>query len=175
MQGVENPPSNGDSAPRLPVVQDTEKPVLVVFLRHTGCPFAERTVKQLNRWAATHLDVEVVCIGHGDPLVFKHWLSLIDSGGNLNVYVDEARSYYGQWGLGYTRLTHFVNIPTLIKVLGLAFKGIRNRVASGTRWQSAGVFLVVGGKVVWQHRPHYAHAFALPHVKVWREKTDANL
>lgn len=47
-------------------------------------------------------------------------------------------------------------------VMRLWFKGIRNRMATGTRWQRAGVFLVREGRVVWCHVPGSAQEFELP-------------
>jgi len=45
---VASPPRPGDRAPALPIALEAGRPAVVAFLRHTGCPFAEATLRALR-------------------------------------------------------------------------------------------------------------------------------
>lgn len=136
--------------------------MLVVFLRHVGCPFAERAVKEVRAWSARHTNSEVVLVSHGSEEDTKAWLNRIGGEGEATLIVDPARQVYGAWGLGYSKVSHFLGFKSLLTVMALLFKGIRNRKASGTRWQTSATFLIEQGKVVWMHVPNSAGDFSLP-------------
>lgn len=136
--------------------------VLFVFVRHVGCPFAERDIKFSNTWAAEHTDVAVVIVTHGDIAVRDAWLEVIGGAENLHFYHDPERMLYGRFGLGYSSAWHFMGPASLWGVVSLWRKGIRNRMASGTRWQRAGVFQVRHGCLIWRAIPQSAEMFELP-------------
>ena len=56
---VGSPPKLGDPAPALPVTLEPGRPAVVAFLRHTGCPFAEATLRSMRDAAAD----DAVCSG----------------------------------------------------------------------------------------------------------------
>jgi len=155
-------------APRLGDVIELPDPafsrgrVLLVFVRHTGCPFAERDIKESRRWAAEHPDARVVVVTHGDINVRNRWLDLIGGGDGLALYHDSDRHFYGQIGLGYSNGWHFMGPQSLMGVVKLWFRGIFNRMASGTRWQRAGVFFLQDGVLQWSNTPQSADDFILP-------------
>ncbi len=155
-------PQIGDTAPDSPALRCPPGWRLVAFLRHVGCPFAEHTVKRLRNWAQAHPEAMVVVVSHGDADVTAQWLTRIGGLGPLVLVHDPDRALYAQWGLAETRLLHFAGLPSLMGVVRLWAQGIRNRDASGTRWQAAGMFLTAGPRVVWSHVPHSAQEFALP-------------
>ena len=137
---------------------------LVAFLRHVGCPFAENTIRQLRQWHAQNPQTAVVVVSHGSTAVTEDWLARIGGIGTLRFVNDEPRTHYGRWGLGYTSAWHFMGPRSLSGVMRLWPEGIFNRTASGTRWQSAGMFLVREGRIVWRHIPVSAEEFQLPGV-----------
>ena len=60
----------------------------------------------------------------------------------MQVVSDQSRWSYAAWGLGQTRITHFLGRRSLGAVTRLARQGIRNTHPTGTRWQSAGTFAI---------------------------------
>lgn len=137
------------------------RPVVVIFLRHVGCPFAEATLLAARRLAETDDGADWVAFSHGGRDATDRWCARLGGAGKVRVAVDEPRAVYAAWGLGRTSLTHFAGRRSLGGVLRLARLGIRNHRASGTRWQRAGAFALDGDRIVrWRHLP--AHAGDLP-------------
>ncbi|MCL6415815.1 hypothetical protein MIB92_09135 [Aestuariirhabdus sp. Z084] len=139
---------------------------MIAFLRHVGCPFAEHCVKRLRYWADEHPDIEVSIVSHGDHKASKRWLNSIGGQGRLHLIDDPERELYGQWGLGYSNLGHFMGLRSLLGVLRLLPRGIRNRQACGTRWQRSGLFLLKENRIIWYHIPHSAEILTLPQGKL---------
>lgn len=130
---------------------------LFLFLRHVGCPFAEKTVKDLRDLGKTDPRVEVVFISHGNEKTAAKWLATIGGAASARWIDDPSRQAYGNCGLGYSGPAHFLGRASLSAALSLRREGIRNRMASGTRWQRAGAFLVGNdGRVVWKQVPETA-------------------
>ena len=152
----------GQVAPGSPALASSHSHRLVVFLRHVGCPFAEHTVKRLRAWAPLHPQVDVLLISHADGPSSQQWLAAIGGLGSMRLVVDQARLLHNQWGLGESNFWHFAGPRSLLGVMALWPKGIRNRSAAGTRWQRAGVFFLVGEELAWSHVPASAQAFELP-------------
>ena len=48
---------------------------LLVFVRHTGCPFAERDIKRARAWAAENPEVQVIVVTHGDEGLRDTWVA----------------------------------------------------------------------------------------------------
>ena len=70
---------------------------------------------------------------------------------------EPEREIYARYGLGVTPLKHFVCWDSVSGAMELLRRGIRNRRASGSRWQSAGAFAVdATGVVRWCHVPDHA-------------------
>ncbi len=162
LQALSEPLRAGMAAPASPALQDERPWRVVAFLRHVGCPFAEHTVKRLRTWADAHPHVAVLAVTHGDEAIACAWLDAIGGLGRLTLVSDPHRQLHGQWGVGHAGLWHFANPRSLLGVAALWRQGIRNRSATGTRWQRAAVFLVHEGQVLWVHAPRSAQAFALP-------------
>jgi len=154
-------PSPGEPARELPVALARRRPAIVAFLRHTGCPFAERTMQMLREQAARSPEVQWVAISHAPEPETARWCAAIGGPGTVIVASDPSRRSYAAWGLGRTGLGHFMGGRSLSAVTGLARQGIRNRHPAGTRWQSAGTFaLDRDGIVRWRAVP--GHAGELP-------------
>jgi hypothetical protein len=158
------PPEPGEEARELPDPGLPDgRPAVVVFLRHTGCPFAEATGRALREAAAAEPDVEWIAVSHARAEATARWRDAIGGLPGVRVLVDSDRVRYASWGLGRTSLGHFMGRRSLGEVARLAREGIRNRHPDGTRWQGAGAFAVdEDGVVRWRHLPR--HAGDLPHL-----------
>ena len=143
---------------------DAERPAVVAFLRHTGCPFAEQTLRLLRSTAAASGGVPQVrwlAISHADERATAAWVAAVGGSGAVEVVSDPSRRAYAAWGLGQTTVGHFLGRRSLGAVAALARDGVRNRHPTGTRWQSAGTFAVGhDGRIAYRHLP--SHAGDLP-------------
>lgn len=155
-------PKIGQAAPRSSALAATEALRVIAFIRHVGCPFAENTVKQLRSWTDAHPHAAVFIISHGDARATHEWLDTIGGLSRMHLVVDTSRALHAQWGVGYANFWHFGGPASLLGVIALLWKGIRNRSASGTRWQRAALFMTQGEQVVWSHLPRSAQEFELP-------------
>ena len=154
-------PEPGKPAPPLPIELEAGRPVVVAFLRHTGCPFAEATLRALRQAGEEAPDAQWLAIGHATEQATAEWSEAVGGGGPVRLVSDPDRHTYAAWGLGQTTVAHFLGRRSLTAVAGLARQGIRNRHPHGTRWQSAGTFaLSDDGVVRWRHVP--SHAGDLP-------------
>jgi hypothetical protein len=156
------PPELGERARWLPPPgRSGDGPVVIAFLRHVGCPFAEATLRALRDAAEEHPKLEWVAVTHASAATTQRWAVAIGGRGEVEVLLDPERRCYAAWGLGRTSLAHFLGRRSLTEVTRLAREGIRNRHPEGTRWQRAGTFAVDDGEIVrWRHLP--AHAGELP-------------
>jgi hypothetical protein len=134
---------------------------VVAFLRHTGCPFAEATMRALRDASAEHPELDWVAVSHAGAEATQRWSEAVGGRGSVQVLLDPERAFYAAWGLGRSSLGHFMGRRSLKEVARLSRSGIRNRHPEGTRWQRAGTFAVdTSGIVRWRHLP--AHAGELP-------------
>lgn len=151
------PPAVGGPAPGLDGVDLAGgRPHIVAFLRHTGCPFAEATMRAA-RELAEQPDVGVIAVVHAGDAATARWCGVVGGAGAVRIVVDEPRKLYARWGLGRSSFRHFAGPSSLAAALRLLRLGIRNTRADGTRWQTAGTFAVAGdGRVAWRHLPRHA-------------------
>ncbi|GAB7357805.1 hypothetical protein MBLNU459_g0619t2 [Dothideomycetes sp. NU459] len=74
-------PSVGDPAPSiiksLNLPQGTGKPTLVAFVRHCGCPFAEKEVKLLGEETRKNEQLHVVIVQHSEDKETQEWFERI--------------------------------------------------------------------------------------------------
>lgn len=130
---------------------------IIVFLRHTGCPFAEAMIKDLSDIAETHPELTCIAVCHGEKGVTQAWLNEFELSSELQIEIDENREIYGKWGLGYAGIRHLLHLGTLVNLAKLFLEGIHNRDASGTRWQPHASFLISPKQTVeWCHYPKHA-------------------
>ena len=157
---VATPPAVGDPAPELHVTLVPGQPTVVAFLRHTGCPFAEATLRALRDRAAGS-GVRWLAVSHASTNATQRWLDGIGGAGGVHVVSDPSRKSYAAWGLGQSSVGHFLGRRSIGAAASLARNGIRNSHPTGTRWQSAGTFALDAEAVVrWRHLP--GHAGELP-------------
>lgn len=145
----QEPPKIGAHAPQSKQLDiEQGRPAVVVFLRHCGCPFAEKTFLRLRESAQRHHDINFYALSHSDEAATQHWLKALPQAGsepsNLHVIVDDDREAYSAWGLGASSWTHFLSPSALYEVYRLGKEeGIWNRpTESGSRWQQSGYWSV---------------------------------
>ena len=150
-------PLPGEMARDLPVSLEPGRPAIVAFLRHTGCPFAERTMQMMRIRAARAPEVQWIAVSHAAAPDTERWCRAVGGAGNIVLASDPSRRTYAGWGLGRTNLGHFMGRRSLAEVAALARSGVRNRHPDGTRWQSAGTFALDGDGIVrWRQVPEHA-------------------
>ncbi|RDH33831.1 hypothetical protein BDQ94DRAFT_142746 [Aspergillus welwitschiae] len=153
-------PQAGDKAPscpELPIPANNNRPTIISFLRHCGCPVAEATFLELRTAAENHSEINFVAVSHSDQPSTERWLESIggtgESGSNpVTVIVDADRKIYAQWGLGVTSWSHVLSPAGLLSIGKLGWeRGIWNRpTESGSRWQLSGNWAVdAEGGVRW--------------------------
>ncbi|OWO98015.1 hypothetical protein B2J93_8240 [Marssonina coronariae] len=114
---------------------------IVVFLRHTGCPFAEKTFLELRRIANKYPDLHCVAISHASQAATDRWVTSIGGAWAVQVIIDEAREVYASWGLGVSTTYHLLNPWTQMAARKLGTnENIWGREVdpSANRWQVGG-------------------------------------
>lgn len=146
-------PEVGAKAPstsKLPMPNANGKPTIVTFLRHCGCPFAEKTFQDLRNYANKNKDVNFVAISHSDEQATEKWVIAVGGEWDTKVIVDQEREIYAQWGLGVSSAWHVLNPWSMYSAYKLGKQqGIWNKpTESGSRWQTSGSFAVDAEGVV---------------------------
>ncbi|KPI43132.1 uncharacterized protein AB675_2227 [Cyphellophora attinorum] len=131
------------------------KPVVIAFLRHCGCPFAEKIFLNLRRLAEERQDVQFIAVSHSDQISTDHWTESIGGAGNVQIIVDNEKKIYAQYGLGVASFWHVLNPWSMAEVFRLAFQEkIKNRpTETGTRWQISGMFAIDASGIVKYSHP----------------------
>lgn len=96
------PPAIGSQAPSSPkITLESNKRTIISFLRHCGCPFAEKAFIRIREAAKTHRDINFIAVSHSTEEDTRTWLkSLPQYGsepGNLQVVVDDGKEAYAAW------------------------------------------------------------------------------
>ncbi|KAI2626646.1 hypothetical protein GGR54DRAFT_591753 [Hypoxylon sp. NC1633] len=136
-------PKVGEKAPTHPnLTLPSDKPTIIVFLRHCGCPFAEKTFKNLTALSTQHKDVHFIAVSHSAPEATERWVVQVGGNWEVQVVVDEERELYARWGLGVATTWQVLGPLTLYRTFRLGKdENIWNRpTESGSRWQTAGAF-----------------------------------
>ena len=148
------PPAISSPAPTVPskltFPRKDGRPTVITFLRHCGCPFAEKTFLSLRTSAQQHPQLSFIAISHSDRNATDHWLEALLGPDAVEVVVDEEREIYAKWGLGVSGWGHVLSPGGLWSVWKMGREeGIWNRpTESGSRWQTAGSWAVDGNGIV---------------------------
>src|ERR1700761_8280644 len=107
-------PKIGDRAPTNPKLQLTSgRGTVVAFLRHCGCPWAEKTYLNLRDIAKERSDLDFIAVSHSDDSSTNNWLKALPQAGsepaNLRMVVDEKLEVYAAWGLGPAGWIHVLS------------------------------------------------------------------
>ncbi|KAI5198275.1 hypothetical protein E4T39_06841 [Aureobasidium subglaciale] len=157
-------PEIGDAAPApvgsIDLSHGNGRPTLVAFVRHCGCPFAEKEVQLLGAESRKNEKLHVVIVQHSDEATTKQWFE--DVGGkkafsDSNRYTlvsDPERKIYAAWGVGALGWTGMVNGGIMDALKSLKESDgidLRPTGAGSYRWQNSGGFAVDGdGKIRWK-------------------------
>ncbi|PQE30220.1 chitinase 3 protein [Rutstroemia sp. NJR-2017a WRK4] len=141
------------NAPKLMLPAAGGRPTVVVFLRHCGCPFAEKTFLELRRLANKHQTIRFIAISHSSRAATDRWVQQVGGAWDISVVVDEDREIYSNWGLGVSTTWHLLNPWTqwAMQKLGKE-EGIWGREVdpSGNRWVVGGCWATDGmGTIKW--------------------------
>ncbi|CAG8979572.1 hypothetical protein HYALB_00013456 [Hymenoscyphus albidus] len=140
-------PEIGEKAPTssiLPTSCSNGKPAIITFLRHCGCPFAEKTFQQLRRFAGKYPEINFIAVSHSDQKATDNWVISVGGQWDVQLVVDEEREAYAQWGLGVSSAWHVLNPWSLYSAyrLGRQEKIWNKPTESGSRWQTSGSFAI---------------------------------
>jgi hypothetical protein len=147
----------GDALPAGMFQPSLPLPVLVVWLRHVGCPFFPEPIGQLREFdkknPGERIAVRFVLIGSPEK---AQELSLREGSEGLFV-ADEAKETYRKMGLGKFDLLKFFKDPVLlkrrseVKSSGFTTNGVATRFQDSA--QLSGAALVdEAGTIRWLHR-----------------------
>ncbi|KAK3375417.1 hypothetical protein B0H63DRAFT_453193 [Podospora didyma] len=162
-------PKVGDRAPWSDQIQfPSAKPVLLVFLRHCGCPFAEKTFRSLATFSVKHPSVHCIAVSHCSQADTDGWVIKVGGEWNVEVVVDESRELYRQWGLGTTSTWYAMSPWNLYSAYRLGEDegiwgtaggpGYGLKLKTGSRWQMGGAFAIdASGFVRWTFVPRAAN------------------
>ncbi|KAL9038193.1 MAG: hypothetical protein Q9214_005384 [Letrouitia sp. 1 TL-2023] len=144
---IQPAPVIGSKAPSTPnsALSDLNgQPTILTFLRHCGCPFAERTFLRFRSTASAHPKIKFIAISHSSQSSTNKWVEAVGGTGPIQIIVDPMRKTYAQWGLGISSLWHVLNPWGLWNVYKLGKEeNIWNRpTESGSRWQTSGSFAI---------------------------------
>ncbi|KFY37392.1 hypothetical protein V495_07205 [Pseudogymnoascus sp. VKM F-4514 (FW-929)] len=147
-------PAVGAKAPssaKLTLPNPNAKPTIITFLRHCGCPFAEKSFRHFRYLANHHPEANFVAVSHCTQAATDEWIVHVGGAWDVEVIVDTERELYAQWGVGRSNTWHLLNPWTVYKgVRIVAQEGQLVSGSSGDRWQMAGSFAVDGeGTVRW--------------------------
>ncbi|KAI1326002.1 hypothetical protein F5Y16DRAFT_400722 [Xylariaceae sp. FL0255] len=152
---VQPAPEVGQKAPtHANLTLPTDKPTIIAFLRHCGCPFAEKTFKALTKLSTYHKDINFVAVSHSSSEATERWVVQVGGNWDVTVVIDEERDLYALFGLGTSSTWHVLSPAAMYNALQLGkSENIWNRpTESGSRWQTAGAFAIdKDGVVRWRH------------------------
>ncbi|KAL2271555.1 hypothetical protein VTJ83DRAFT_926 [Remersonia thermophila] len=167
------PPPGPSSVPLTPsgtpiVTFPRATPVLAVFLRHCGCPFAEKTFRRLADVANKYRGaVTCIAVSQAARDVTDKWIIQVGGAWEVQVVADPRRELFRAWGLGLASSTWYAWNP---KALWSAWKlgtdeGIWTRdtaAVGGNKWQISGAFAIDAEGVVRWSKPGTQSADELP-------------
>jgi peroxiredoxin len=159
-------PMAGNRAPKA-TVKDTsgndialssfwrEGPVVLVFLRHYGCPFCREHLVRLRDDFAKFQDAgaNIVCVGMGDPKVGKAFSILMSLPFPLVVTGDDALAFRA-YGMNRAGLSQMFGLRTILKGLSATFRGHLAAIPQADPYQMPGVFIADETGIV-----RYAHNY----------------
>ena len=144
-------------------------PLLVVFLRHSGCTFCHEAVSDIaehrEEIEAMGTQIAVVHMGQKEPvdLLKRHGLDDIHS------FKDPACSLYDTFGLQVGSVGQLLGPTVWLRGLSARLRGHKAGSFDGNVFRMPGVFLLDDGEVVraFRHhsaadRPDYVQLAALP-------------
>ncbi|KXS22263.1 hypothetical protein M427DRAFT_129985 [Gonapodya prolifera JEL478] len=142
-------PAVGSPAPSLPsgVEYGNSQGTVVAFVRHCGCPFAEKEIRLLGEVVKQRPGVQVVVVQHSADAETKAWWDRI--GGpklvpDVKLISDPERNVYASFGVGILPWSGLFTNEIVKPITNLKNEGIVNtETGSGSwRWQNSGGFVI---------------------------------
>ncbi|WWD08988.1 hypothetical protein V865_007103 [Kwoniella europaea PYCC6329] len=156
-------PEIDSKAPPLPSTDirlDDGTPTLVAFVRHCGCPFAEKEINLLSEEVRKNDELRVIIVQHAEMDQVKSWFdeiggpSLFPDSNRYILLPDPKREIYAQWGIGQLGWMGMINSTVLDNLKQLKQSDgidLRTTGKGSYRWQNSGGFAVDGkGVVKWR-------------------------
>ncbi|CAE8588252.1 unnamed protein product [Polarella glacialis] len=147
--------------------------VCFVFTRHIGCPCTEATIGEVFHVASAQQDVRFFVVLQGDEKQAQELVDLATktqgaSKENVQLVADPTYILYDIFGVPVTGISHMTASEVQTGLADLKAKGIENTFPTGSRFQSAAVFVVVSTgeakvSVLAVHLP--AHALEMPNLE----------
>jgi len=124
-----------------------EHPLVLVFLRHFGCPFCREHVAQLR----LHPSLPIAFVGMGNLEQTAGFRAAMKS---PHTFIsDPDRVLYQAFGLGRGTGRQLMNPRTFARGFGATLRGHWVGAPIGDPWQMPGVFLInPNGEVSWEYR-----------------------
>ncbi len=136
-----------------------EHPVLIVFLRHSGCPYCRQTLAKLSRLRQTleAKQTTLVIVHHDTPDNGAAWIAKYNLG-KCEQISDPSGQLYAQFELGKTSLWNLFGphtwwpgfIATIVQLNGVG-KPV------GDVKQLTGAFVIHRGRIVKAYRQKLSH------------------
>ena len=164
---TEKPPQVGDKALDATLVDTegrsvelsslwSERPVVLVFLRHLACTFCQQQLAWLKRDYANFqaAGVDIVCVAQGIPQVGKAYAILYDLPFPLLLCGDDL-SIYRRYGLTLGTSIQFLNPMVILRALISTLQGYVQKKVEGKGSQLGGGFVIdTSGVVRYLYRSH---------------------
>ncbi|KAK0543455.1 hypothetical protein OC846_005998 [Tilletia horrida] len=149
-------PAVGEKAPALEQVQ-FDKPTFVAFVRHCGCPWAQKEVTLLGKaYKESCEKLQIIIVQHAEQSEIDQWWQTIEGAKHLpqvKIISDPEHNIYASWGIGQLSLLGVFWPPSLWELIQLARKeGITNTTTrkGSLRYQNSGGFAIdEQGTVKW--------------------------
>lgn len=115
---VSEPLNIGDHAPTSHLSLSSDKASIITFLRHCGCPFAEKQFRTLrDEFASQYSDLEFIAVSHASREDTDDWLKQVGGQGSIKIIIDEPRKIYGEWVCTFDRSFNvFIHVQIQIVV-----------------------------------------------------------
>ncbi|PWN35177.1 uncharacterized protein FA14DRAFT_160437 [Meira miltonrushii] len=153
-------PQVGEKAPQIEGINYTSSSHIIAFVRHCGCPFAEKEVRQLAEISKSHQNIRIVVVAHSDESVVQDWFKRIGEPhfdkqaleSRVTVKADPNYTLFNAFGIGQLGWTQLFTRQIFGSLKSLASEGIKNTQTGhgSNRWLNSGGFAIDhGGNVRW--------------------------
>jgi peroxiredoxin len=136
-----------------------QHPVLIVFLRHSGCPYCRQTLRRLSKLRSTlqSRQIGLVIVHHDTAENGAAWIAKYNLG-ECEQISDPEGQLYGQFELGKTNWWNLAGPHTWwpgFKATILQLNGVGKPV--GDIKQLTGAFIIHRGKIIKSFRQKMSH------------------
>jgi len=139
----------GDDRGRSIATMSSERPVLLVLLRHAGCTFCKEAVRDIKarRGEIEREGAQIVLVHMGDDEGFRRQLEPMGLG-DVALVSDPERVLYRSLGLGRGRVRQLFGPRVWVRGIVATLRGNMIGRLVGDGFQMPGVFLIENGRIV---------------------------